>query len=100
MPSAAYASCTLVLVCVNVLRHKSVSRVVGLVARLIKPSQSVRLAQSPVDGTHETLSGRASEVAYSLGLLPAAGEGSRHRPSHRGQGVTPVRARGLGAAKA
>ena len=32
--------------------------------------------------------------------LPAAAESCRHRPSYHGQGVTPVRARGLGAAKA
>ena len=43
MSSASYTSCTLVLVYVYVLRHKSVSRVVGHVARLIKPSESVSI---------------------------------------------------------
>ena len=55
-----------------------------------------KLKKTPT-ASHETLSGRASEVVYSAVLLPAAAEGCRHRPSYHGQGVTPVRARGVSA---
>ena len=90
MSSASYTSCTLGLVYVYVLRHKSVSRVVGLVARLIKPSQSVQCASDAdepdkwglTSGALRTLLKRDSETSGDSAAPASSGGCTAHTPSN------------------
>ena len=80
MPSASYTSCTLVLVYVYVLRHKSVSRVVGLVARLIKSSQSVSQCLRSSSTSWSRPDGRLADLAP---LAPTTTMGDQARDALR-----------------